>query len=131
MYTTKQDFARSLRYALSKYYQGMLPSYNTIAKDFTFRAADLSPVSGETIRNWLMAKSMPHVSRMQVLLTWLGPEAFASSVVLNYESCNKGLQKSCPAEFVTICDMIHRLRDEEPRALKTLLNLLMQENLPP
>lgn len=128
MYTSKVDFARSLRLALGKYYHGKVPSNNTIAKDFTLRATDLSPVSGETIRNWLKAESLPHVSRMQVLVSWLGPEVLESSPTLNFEACNKGFYKNCRSEFVAICEMVHRLRDEEPGVLKTLLNLLKQHN---
>lgn len=70
----KTAFANRLSECLRKAYKGQLPSIAIIARDFSLRSPHLPHVSGETIRKWLRGESLPHVSRMQVLIEWLGPE---------------------------------------------------------
>lgn len=70
----KTAFASRLTDCLRKAYKGQIPSIAIVARDFSLRASHLPHVSGETIRKWLRGESLPHVSRMQVLIEWLGPE---------------------------------------------------------
>ena len=70
----KSDFADQFTRCLKVFYQGRLPSFAHIARDFSLRAPHLPHVSAETVRHWVRGTSLPHVSRMQVLVDWLGPE---------------------------------------------------------
>lgn len=70
----KAAFANRLTECLRNAYRGQLPSIAVIARDFSLKSPHLPHVSGETIRKWLRGESLPHVSRMQVLIDWLGPE---------------------------------------------------------
>lgn len=123
MSATKKDFATHLKSGLLKHYQGQIPSYNVIARDFTLRATDLPPVSSETVRHWLRGESMPHISRMQVLIDWLGAELIDFSLQRN-NFCNKGLNKGCHQERMALCDMIEKLDPPESQAMMAVLNML-------
>jgi hypothetical protein len=70
----KSHFAAQLKQCLESKYRGRLPSISTIARDFSLQASHLQHVSGETVRNWLRAKSIPQYPRAQSLADWLGPE---------------------------------------------------------
>lgn len=70
----KTVFASQLSDCLRKTYRGHMPSIAVIARDFSLKAPHLPHISGETVRKWLRGESLPHVSRMQVLIDWLGPE---------------------------------------------------------
>lgn len=124
MTATKSAFASHLKSGLLKHYQGQMPSLNVIARDFTLRAPDLPPVSSETVRHWLRGQSMPHISRMQVLIDWLGIELVDFSLQRNNDCCNKGLIKNCPNDRLALCDMIERLNHQESQAMKAVLQML-------
>lgn len=130
MTATKKAFAAHLKSGLIKHYQGRMPSFNAIARDFTLRAPDLPPVSSETVRHWLRGQSMPHVSRMQVLIDWLGSELVDFSLPRNIDCCNKGLGKSCPEERLALCDMIEHLNQQESHALMAVLHMLAAKHDP-
>ena len=70
----KKSFSKELLASLQREYGGRLPSIATVARDFSLRAPHLRHVSGEAIRKWLSGASVPHMSRMTVLVEWLGPE---------------------------------------------------------
>ncbi len=123
MSATKKDFATHLKSGLLKHYQGQIPSFNVIARDFTLRATDLPPVSSETVRQWLRGESMPHISRMQVLIYWLGAELIDFSLQRN-NRCNKGLNKGCQHERMALCDMLEKLDQQESLAVIAVLNML-------
>lgn len=74
----KSEFADQFTKCLKGYYKGRLPSFAKIARDFSLRAPHLPHISAETVRHWVRGTSLPHVSRMQVLVDWLGPEVAAS-----------------------------------------------------
>lgn len=124
MNTTKSAFALQLKSGLLKHYQGVMPSFNVIARDFTLHSPDLPPVSSETIRKWLRGQSMPHISRMQVLIEWLGAGLGASMLQSGVDCCNKGQGKSCPDARVTLCDMLERLNQRETQAMVAVLHML-------
>ena len=124
MTATKKAFAAHLKSGLLKHYEGRLPSFNIIARDFTLRAPDLPPVSSETVRHWLRGQSMPHVSRMQVLIDWLGVELIDFSLQRNNDCCNKGLGKSCHNDRLVLCDMIEKLDQQESHAMMAVLHML-------
>ncbi len=70
----KQQFAAQLKKCLESHYGGRLPSISTIARDFSLKANHLPHVSGETVRKWLRAETIPQYPRVQSLADWLGPE---------------------------------------------------------
>lgn len=124
MSATKKAFAKHLKSGLLKYYQGQIPSFNVIARDFTLRATDLPPVSSETVRHWLRGESMPHITRMQVLIDWLGTDLIDFSLRRSNECCNKGLDKNCPNGRVELCNMIESLNQQESLAMIAVLHML-------
>lgn len=70
----KKSFSKELLTSLQREYGGRVPSIATVARDFSLRAPHLKHISGEAIRKWLSGSSVPHMSRMSVLVEWLGPE---------------------------------------------------------
>ena len=70
----KQQFATQLKKCLEANYGGRVPSLSTIARDFSLKANHLPHVSGETVRKWLRAETIPQYPRVQALADWLGPE---------------------------------------------------------
>lgn len=88
----KSEFADQFTRCLKAFYQGRLPSFAKIARDFSLRAPHLPHVSAETVRHWVRGASLPHVSRMQVLVDWLGPEVASS-----FDSHAKALFSGRPA----------------------------------
>ena len=70
----KRSFANGLIDSLKRFYGGRIPAMATIARDFSFQSPHLPHVSGETVRKWIRGDTLPHVSRMQVLIDWLGPQ---------------------------------------------------------
>lgn len=70
----KQAFSIELADSLKSAYGGHLPSLATIARDFSLKSPHLPHISTETIRKWIRGEALPHVSRMQVLIDWLGPQ---------------------------------------------------------
>ena len=89
----KSDFADQFSRCLKAFYRGRLPSFAKIARDFSLRAPHLPHVSAETVRHWVRGTSLPHVSRMQVLVDWLGPEVAAS-----FDSHARALLSGSPVE---------------------------------
>jgi hypothetical protein len=70
----KYQFAAQLKKCLELHYCGRIPSISTIARDFSLKANHLPHVSGETVRKWLRAETIPQYPRVQSLADWLGPE---------------------------------------------------------
>lgn len=70
----KTRFAAQLKKCLENRYGGRIPSISTIARDFSLQANHLPHVSGETVRKWLRAETIPQYPRVQSLADWLGPE---------------------------------------------------------
>lgn len=70
----KQAFSIELVDSLKRVYGGRLPSISKIARDFSLKSPHLTHISSETIRKWIRGESLPHISRMQVLIDWLGPQ---------------------------------------------------------
>ncbi len=73
---------------------------------------------------------MPHVSRMQVLIEWLGSELIDFSLQRNTVGCNKGLGKSCPEERLALCDLIEQLNQQESHAMMAVLHMLAAKHDP-
>lgn len=74
----KLEFSEQFVKSLRGFYGGRIPSFASIARDFSLRAPHLPHVSAETIRQWARGAAVPHVSRMQVLVDWLGSDVAAS-----------------------------------------------------
>jgi predicted transcriptional regulator len=105
-----------------------MPSFNVIARDFSLRAPDLLPVSRETIRHWLKGESMPHISRMQVLIDWLGAELIDFSLQCNRECRQEGFNRSCTDERLALCNMFEKLDQQETRAVMAVLHVLVAKH---
>lgn len=83
----KEAFSIELAESLRQAYGGRIPSIATIARDFSLKSPHLPHISNETIRKWLRGESLPHISRMQVLIDWLGP-----CIAIPFEKPVKALQ---------------------------------------
>jgi len=81
------QFSKDLEKSLRIFYKGRLPSFSTIARDFSLRAPHLNHVSSETIRKWLRGENLPHITRLQVLKEWLSDMPEASQV--SHARCEK------------------------------------------
>ena len=140
----KVDFSRQLAEGLKSFYGGRLPSFATIARDFSLRAPHLTHLSAETVRQWIRGQALPHVSRMQVLVDWLGPQMTASydhshhsNDLLNGKPDEKnhslgnavGFQQSEPHERNApdeehLLHLMHSLSIEEQQAVIEIAELL-------
>ena len=145
----KSVFADQFTRCLKAFYQGRLPSFAKIARDFSLRAPHLPHVSAETVRHWVRGSSLPHVSRMQVLVDWLGPEVAASfdnharallsgkpgiqsnqlfttlpSLTINNEQ--QASEETTPAELLTV---LNRLTEQERQAIMEIAQLLLIKHL--
>ena len=138
----KSEFADQFTRCLKAFYQGRLPSFAKIARDFSLRAPHLPHVSAETVRHWVRGSSLPHVSRMQVLVDWLGPEVASSfdshaRALLSgrpaplsnqlFAVLPDGIQESAstdatPAELIAV---LNRLNDQERQAVFEIAQLLV------
>lgn len=138
----KSDFADQFKRCLKAFYQGRLPSFAHIARDFSLRAPHLPHVSAETVRQWVRGCSLPHVSRMQVLVDWLGPEVAASfdlhaKALLSGRPVAQSNQLITPlaefnqqslASFITsakLLTVLESLNDQERQAVYEIAQLLV------
>ena len=73
-------FSITLKNALVLNY-GECPSTSFIANNFNLRAIDSQTITRETARKWLIGKSFPEASKLNVLVEWLGinPQDFLGS----------------------------------------------------
>lgn len=127
----KLEFADQFTKCLRAYYKDRLPSFAKIARDFSLRAPHLPHVSAETVRHWARGASLPHVSRMQVLVDWLGPEV-ASSFDKNASASlsAKPLHNSDRLGSSLIYVEKHRMslnEDADSSELINILNILNEE----
>ena len=138
MKTLKSDFALQLGHCLHAFYGGRLPSFAKIARDFSLRSPHLPHVTAGTIRNWTRGTAIPHVSRMQVLVEWLGPEV--ASAFDNHaralltgkpvENSNRLLTEPDQADGVdatsrSLLSIFKRLNDQERQAVFEIAQLLV------
>jgi hypothetical protein len=77
-----KSFAQCMAMCVRRVYDGKIPSYAIIARDFSLHARDGKAVSSESIRKWMTGKALPQSQRLSVLINWLGQE-IASSLSLN------------------------------------------------
>ena len=71
---------------------------------------------------------MPHVSRMQILIEWLGNDLADCALHRSHNCCNKGLGKECHTDTMSLCDMIERLDPQESLAVKAILRALSESH---
>jgi hypothetical protein len=64
-------FSNSLKDLLKEKY-GYLPSAAKFSDAFNLRAHGTTTISRETARKWLKGDAIPELSRLKVLITWLG-----------------------------------------------------------
>ena len=138
----KSEFADQFTRCLKAFYQGRLPSFAKIARDFSLRAPHLPHVSAETVRHWVRGTSLPHVSRMQVLVDWLGPEVASSfdnharallagrpapNSNMLFNGFKEAAQQSDPpdATQTELLAVLNRLNDQERQAVYEIAQLLV------
>jgi hypothetical protein len=124
--TLKKSFSKELTTSLQREYGGRVPSIATVARDFSLRAPHLKHISGEAIRKWLSGSSVPHMSRMSVLVEWLGPEL--REVFERKTSCVRSYDNS--AEVTTpvqrqLIETALQLSSQDAMAALTLLRDLL------
>ena len=79
-----ETFSRSLKALLTKKY-GHLPSAAKFSDGFNLRAHGTTTISRETARKWLRGEAIPELSRLRVLILWLGlkPADFLDPALAN------------------------------------------------
>ena len=70
-------FSRTLKELLTAKY-GYIPSAAKFSDAFNLRAHGTTTISRETARKWIRGEAIPELSRLKVLINWLGlkPSAF-------------------------------------------------------
>lgn len=72
MVELKNAFVNEFKRCLTAKY-GKVPSASRIARDFTLASPEgIEPISGETVRKWLLGINIPQSARMRTLSRWLG-----------------------------------------------------------
>lgn len=134
----KSAFASRLADCLRRAYKGHLPSIVVIARDFSLRSPHLPHVSGETVRKWLRGENLPHVSRMQVLIDWLGPEIAApfeqhSQALQHLKSSSEAAQDRTGQVNDTseLLAVARSLTEKEYQSVLSIAQLLAQRGLAP
>ena len=141
----KQAFSMELIESLKRAYGGRLPAIAAIARDFSLKAPHLSHVSTETIRKWIRGESLPHISRMQVLIDWLGPQManpFEQPVMAikfakqqNTAATNHNGNVHCNPVFAEphpihdqLINVIDQLNEKECQSILAIAKLLADKN---
>lgn len=146
----KSEFADQFTKCLKGHYKNRLPSFAKIARDFSLRAPHLPHVSAETVRHWVRGTSLPHVSRMQVLVDWLGSEVAASfdiharallagrplaqsNRLVSLNTKDDQIQQSSNNDVGTqeLVNVLDRLNDGERKAIFEIALLLISRHRPP
>ena len=70
----KARFSKALNFALLHKF-GRIPTANSLANQFNFRAEGMAGVTRETARKWLAGQAIPEVAKLIVLVDWLGIDA--------------------------------------------------------
>lgn len=70
----KARFSKALNFALLHKF-GRIPTANSFANQFNFRAEGQAGVTRETARKWLAGQAIPEVAKLIVLVDWLGLDA--------------------------------------------------------
>lgn len=70
----KARFSKALNFALLHKF-GRIPTANSLANQFNFRAEGMTGVTRETARKWLAGQAIPEVAKLIVLVDWLGLDA--------------------------------------------------------
>ena len=135
----KEAFSIELAKSLRQAYGGRIPSIAIVARDFSLKSPHLPHISNESIRKWLRGETLPHISRMQVLIDWLGPQIsnpfdkpvkairFAQKNSQPGESKHRSNGEKHPMhdELVSIID---RLSEKECQIILAIAQLLADKN---
>lgn len=70
----KMRFSKALNFALLHKF-GRIPTANSLANQFNFRAEGMAGVTRETARKWLTGQAIPEVAKLIVLVDWLELDA--------------------------------------------------------
>lgn len=142
----KEAFSIELVESLKRSYGGRLPSLAAIARDFSLKSPHLPHISTETVRKWIRGESLPHISRMQVLIDWLGPQMaipFEQPVMAiqfakqrDLEAANhNGNGHSTPPTDTThpihdqLLNVIDQLNEKECQSILAIAKLLAQKHI--
>jgi transcriptional regulator with XRE-family HTH domain len=70
----KARFSKAVNIALLSRF-GKIPTANAFANQFNYRAEGITGITRETARKWLTGQAIPEVSKLIVLVDWLGLDA--------------------------------------------------------
>lgn len=70
----RKVFSDCMTACLKRVYDGKIPPYAIIARDFSLRSRDGKSITSESIRKWMTGKALPHTQRLNDLIHWLGEE---------------------------------------------------------
>lgn len=132
----KQAFSIELADSLKCAYGGRLPSLATIARDFSLKSPHLPHISTETIRKWIRGEALPHVSRMQVLIEWLGPQIadpFDKTILAvrhgrNGHATNGYLDHTVKPIHNELVEILEQLNEKECQSILAIAKLLAEKH---
>lgn len=129
-----EDFANALASSLRKHYDGKIPSFSTIARDFALHSPEgLAPISVETPRKWMRGESLPSLERLQTLAHWLGPEILEplNGKFLGKTKEREGNNSLSTSDISDITELLKQLTPEELNSVTRLLHHLVDAHKTP
>lgn len=116
----KARFSKALNFALLHKF-GRIPTANSLANQFNFRADSGTGVTRETARKWLAGQAIPEISKLIVLVDWLGLDANAF-----LSTRPKNIQTDDDVVVDTIRELLTHM-DEKTRSMILITAWAMRE----
>lgn len=129
-----KDFADALASSLRKHYDGKIPSFSTIARDFALHSPEgLAPISVETPRKWIRGESLPSLERLQTLAHWLDPEILQplNGKFLGKASVRTNSKAPSTSDVAGVTELLKQLTPEELDSVAQLLHHLVDAHKKP
>lgn len=123
-----KTFAAVLTASLREHYNGRLPAFATIARDFALHSPEgLAPISAETPRKWIRGQSLPSLERLHTLAHWLGPEILGplNGKFIENPIANEKPKTSLASEVADVTELLKQLTPEELDTVAQLLHHLV------
>jgi hypothetical protein len=115
-------FSRRLKELLKEKY-GYIPSAAKFADAFNLRAHGTTTISRETARKWIRGEAIPELSRLKVLINWLGlkPSAFLDGEINEQSAEDTSSEVNLGAiDENTQSKLISLINDLDEKSIETL-----------
>lgn len=129
-----KTFAAALTASLREHYDGRIPSFATIARDFALHSPEgLAPISAETPRKWIRGQALPSLTRLHTLANWLGPKILEplNGKFIEKPITNEKSKTDSTSEVGDITELLKQLTPEELSSVAQLLHHLVDAHTKP